>query len=270
MLSPNWVATFERDGFVRLPAAFAREAAQAMLECVWAELERVHGLRRDRPAGWTMPFATGLQAIKDDPVFEPIGGPATCAGLDALFGPGAWRRPRQWGGIHTSFPEAAPHWTLPGEGWHFDFHLTESVRPLCGLTLFSLLDDLEPEGGGTLLVRGSHRYVERFASERSPAERSDFKAMRKAVHQSDPWLAELWEGVREPARVRSFLEHTHEADGLPLQVAELHGCAGDVVYMHPWTLHARSPNVRPTPRVVRIVQILRERAESAPQTAARP
>jgi hypothetical protein len=39
-----------------------------------------------------------------------------------------------------------------------------------------------------------------------------------------------------------------EVDGVPVRVAELTGQAGDLVVMHPWTMHNMSMDCAATPR----------------------
>lgn len=55
-----------------------------------------------------------------------------------------------------TFPSSGP-WVLPTRGWHFDFMPARpDPRPVQS---FALLDRLRPDGGGTLVLTGSHRLV---------------------------------------------------------------------------------------------------------------
>ena len=90
MLTPEQHATFEERGWVRLPAAFAREDAADMEAAVWAFLERKFGAHRDRPETWNFGLASGLQSLKRRAVFQAIGGAAAVGALDDLLGPGRW------------------------------------------------------------------------------------------------------------------------------------------------------------------------------------
>jgi hypothetical protein len=47
-------------------------------------------------------------------------------------------------------------------------------------------------------------------------------------------------------------------DGTRVRVRELTGRAGEVVLMHPRTLHAPAPNTHPTPRMM-LVEIVNRR-----------
>jgi hypothetical protein len=44
-----------------------------------------------------------------------------------------------------------------------DCGFEEPTWPVSGVKLFAFFDDVDPEGGGTLLLSGSHRLVERYA-----------------------------------------------------------------------------------------------------------
>src|SRR5262249_30561880 len=50
------------------------------------------------------------------------------------------------------------------------------------------------------------------------------------------------------ARAARFMDRIEEHDGVPLQVVENTGAAGDVILMHPLTLHVAAPNNGDAPR----------------------
>jgi hypothetical protein len=47
------------------------------------------------------------------------------------------------------------------------------------------------------------------------------------------------------------MDAIEDVEGIPLRVVELTGHPGDVVLIHPWTIHTVAPNVGPTPRFMR-------------------
>src|SRR5262249_47977401 len=52
----------------------------------------------------------------------------------------------------------APPWTLPS-GWHADVpRLASHGSP--GVQMFACLDHMQPRGGGTLVIAGSHRIID--------------------------------------------------------------------------------------------------------------
>src|SRR5207237_1936970 len=83
--------------------------------------------------------------------------PALCAAVDALLGGRPFdrsihKRPQ----VLFTLPNADV-WTLP-PGWHTDSpRLASGQSP--GVQLFAFLDHVEPRGGGTLVVAGSHRLM---------------------------------------------------------------------------------------------------------------
>lgn len=107
------------------------------------------------------------------------------------------------------------------------------------------MGDLEPGGGGTPQVAGSHRVIARHLSKTS--ER-DFTTIRDQVLRSHPWFDTL----TTTAGDRSIdLMTESEVDGLPVRVVELTGSAGDLYLTHPWVLHSIAPNTGDAPRMMR-------------------
>ncbi len=270
MLTSEQHATFEERGYVRLPAAFAREDAADMEAAVWAFLERKFGAQRDRPETWNAGVATGLQSLKRRRVFEAIGGAATLGAFDDLLGPGRWISPRDWGQFLITFPaggggnDGNGEWTVPSRVWHTDFGFLPSGDELFGLLLFSFVSDVPSQAGGTLVVEGSHRLVKRVLGNRPSLKKIRMKQARQAILASDPWLAALSSENDGAAgdRVERFVRQQHVIGDVPVRVSELTGQAGDIVVGHPWLLHAGSPCCTPQPRIMR-VQRIRTRTEDA-------
>ena len=149
----------------------------------------------------------------------------------------------------------ADAWTLPHGIWHLD--LPRLPRPgIPGLQAFAFLDAVPPGGGGTLVVRGSHRLL----NDRSFARSKQVKRLLKR----EPWFAALMrrgEGDRQ-----RFLDAPAEVRGVPVQVVELHGKPGDVVLTDLRLLHTIAPNASAAPRLMATQRYLR--AEAAAQLAA--
>ena len=253
MLTPRQREEFETLGFVRLPGAFAADAAP-MQDVVWQELERLHGIRRADPSTWRPDRPSGLQGIKAAPEFAPIGGAVTAAAIDDLLGSGAWPPPKQGGLFLVSFPGAGTRWTVPSTGWHVDSDLTFALEPLFGLRIYTFLSDVVAEGGGTVVLSGSHRLVARRVRGRPAEELADFRRERRELFRSDPWLHEL---TREGGGDRDRFLAEHVIEGVPVRVVPLTGAAGDVVLAHPWLFHARAPHTAPEPKLMRSKDIYR-------------
>ena len=252
MPTPDQRAEFEEKGFTRVPGAFTREQAAAMEGRVWAWLERKYGLSRADPASWSVAAPTGLQGLKRQPVFEAIGSETTCAALDALLGPGAWKRPRDWGGFLVNFPSAGP-WQVPSRVWHTDFGFRGPLDRPFGALVFSFLSDVPPAAGGTVVVEGSHRVVRQYLVEHPRAAHGTMKTVRQALMQSDPWLKALAD-PESPGRER-LMRDGAVVGGVPVRVVELSGEAGDLVIGHNWLLHAGAANCGSRPRIMRVQRV---------------
>lgn len=63
MLSAEERASFAERGWLRLHAAFPRDAALEMQRRTWAELHAVHGIVRERPETWLQPRFMRSQRI---------------------------------------------------------------------------------------------------------------------------------------------------------------------------------------------------------------
>ncbi|MCC7267653.1 MAG: phytanoyl-CoA dioxygenase family protein [Caulobacteraceae bacterium] len=250
-LTPETLAAFERDGLARLPAALPATKVAVMADRVWRHLAERLGADRARPETWPSGRIGGFQAL------ERSGACAACAPLftalaDRLLGPGQWIAPRHWGQALITFPEGA--WAVPHAMWHLDLPAMRAGEPLAGVRLFTFLEPVEPRGGGTLVLAGSHRAVmDRAAQEAALRLRS--AEMRQRLAADEPWMADLLSagGPRE-----RFMGEDGALRGHPVRVAELTGAPGDVVIMHPAAFHTLAPNGRERPRMM-LVQALARR-----------
>lgn len=249
---------FGERGFVRIPRAFSRDAADAMEQRLWKTIERRFGMRCDAPQTWMPTAISGLGRLRSDPVFEPIGSDVTRGALDALLGPGRWREPKHWGQLLVNFPDRAAAWTVPWRPWHTDYPFTAPPDRLFGLLLFSFVSDVAAGSGGTAIVAGSHRLVRRFV-ERQPREAlTPMKRVRRRLLASEPWLRALSSPDDAGDRLERFADTAHEIDGIRVQVAQLSGEAGDVVVAHPWMLHCPAANCGRRPRMMCVARFARE------------
>lgn len=244
---------FAEQGFVRISGAFSRDEAAAMEAQVWDALARKYGAGADDPATWSRGSASGLQSLKQHPVFAPIGSAATREALDAVLGRGGWKRPRDWGQFLVSFPTSGG-WTVP-TGWHTDFDFQASGEAVGGAMVFSFLADVAPGGGGTAVLAGSHRLIHRFVTTQAPALIANMARCRVAFMRSDPWLAALASDGEDIGRVERFMAQEHRIAGIPVRVHELTGNAGDVILGHPWLLHSVAPNAGDRPRFMCVQRI---------------
>jgi hypothetical protein len=239
---------FEATGVVRLPGAFAAEQAAAIREAVWRHAERQAGLRSGDPASWAGSPILNWKGLKRNSAFRALADNQSVSdAMDAIFGAGGWQRPRPGAQILFSLPEPGP-WVLP-DAWHMDCGFEEATWPVRWVKLFAFFGEVGPEGGGTMLLPGTHRLVDRYR-EGLPAPVGAGKENWLPFMRQYPWLARLLKGAGLPDHGRPLVGEAGEIDGVPVQVVELTGSPGDVVVTHQHVFHARSPNTGPVPRLM--------------------
>jgi ectoine hydroxylase-related dioxygenase (phytanoyl-CoA dioxygenase family) len=172
------------------------------------------------------------------------------AALDQLLGPAGWAEPAHQGQVLVTLPTGEP-WSVPHRQWHTDVGFDLPQDELVAVKIWALLGDLEPGGGGTPQVAGSHRVIARYLN--TTRER-DFRMVRDQVLASHSWFRHLTSEDRTNA---AELMTEADLDGIPVRVVELTGQAGDVYLTHPWILHSIAPNARDTPRMMRSRMIWR-------------
>jgi hypothetical protein len=108
--------------------------------------------------------------------------------------------------------------------------------------MFALLDNVEPGGGGTLLLHRSHELMEKL----------------RAIHGRpvDPWEASV--AAFEPGSYmaqllaggggRELLGEPAAVEGVEVCPVEVTGEPGDIVLTHMQVFHAPGPNVSLRPR----------------------
>lgn len=133
----------------------------------------------------------------------------------------------------------ATSWTVPYKAWHLDMpRLPDGGVP--GIQIFVFLDTVEPGGGGTLVVTGSHHLLNEGIRIRS----SD---LRKRLKQA-PYFADLMSS-KSTDRLR-FVNEVGYVDDIELQVVEMTGQAGDAYFMDLRMLHTIAPNSLNVPRIM--------------------
>jgi hypothetical protein len=243
---------FGRDGLVRFSGAI--EPASGLADGVWAHLAR-RGIARDDPGTWPTGAVHHLAGVGPSPELDH----GYTKVLDAVFGAGRCQVPRSGGQVAVTFPDATSghepkQWTLPTRLWHADAPYTEPLDPPWAALVFVFLEGVEPCGGGTLVIAGSHRIAARFAQSRPTVGSEKMATSRKAFFRSHPWLTALVSDDAEPTTRMERFSAEASLDGLPARVVELTGEAGDIVVAHPLTAHCVAPNCSNRPRVMRIAR----------------
>lgn len=218
-LSQDQIDDFIERGWTLLRHAFAPAVARAVRN----DLGRRIGIDLEHPEEWTRPRVWLREVLKESPYTDALT-KRFHAAVDQLVGAGRWTMTREMGWWPITFPGFSdpPY----GEDWHieggwFHHHPWSPEQALLNLFCFSTVD---PGGGGTLLVEGSHHLAARILWEAEPRglESDEFDApLHAALDQND-------------------------RSGVVEVVAE----EGDVVLAHPLILHSSNPNHGLRPRVM--------------------
>lgn len=210
LLTDEQVSEFMSRGITILREGFDPDVAARARARLWEEM----GLDPNNPATWTEPFIHIQKTFSEPPFAEAISERVTNA-FDDLLGEDRYHPLTAQGWWPVSFPgfEKDP-WHAPEDGWHVDgiqfhHHVWSPTQALLPIFLYS---DIAPQTGGTVISVGSHKLTARILRESEPDGLE--------VH-------ELGNRVR-----------AHPIE----EVEEIHGNAGDVALLHPFILHARSPN----------------------------
>jgi hypothetical protein len=217
-LTPAEIESFVELGHVLLRGAFPRAVADAARAKVWERLAE----DPSDPSTWTRRFVH-VQENLDGPPFSTTWTDRVHAAFDQLLGDGRWKRRTKQGWWPVVFPgfDEGP-WRAPEAGWHVDgqqfhHHLDSPDQALLPIFLFS---DIGPGDGGTGIAEGSHVDTARVLADAEPLGLS---------------AAELADRVA----------------ALPRRpVVETNGEAGDVALLHPFILHASTPNTGTSVRFI--------------------
>lgn len=165
-LNDEQLAQFADEGLLRLDGLLDRGCVEAARKAVLQPLEQL-GLWRD--GGWRLEARprpawpdTGLKPAGDighrhAEVEALIEQPSLKAAVEALlhravFDRKVYPRPQ----VLASLPNCTK-WFVP-TGWHTDLpRLASGKRP--GVQMFAFLDTVQPQGGGTVALAGSHRLL---------------------------------------------------------------------------------------------------------------
>jgi hypothetical protein len=241
-------AQFAEFGIVKLAGAIPRPATENMADRLWSALAR-GGANRADPSTWASVDLRAVKHASQQGAFNAYASADVIAIADDLLGEGAWRPLQRWGFPMVTFPEPGPTWTVPATGWHLDGSPRNGVAER-EVRTFALLATHLPGGGGTLVVARSHRLVTALADHIALPSRSTATAVAKKSLASHPWFKELFDSDHQPGRLDRLMNDGAVVNGVPVRVVEFTGGPGDVFVMHPWTLHAVSPNRRGTPRLM--------------------
>ena len=246
ILTSEQLAEFDRRGVLRFPAMLSADRVRRACDYVQGRLARL-GLWKDgawrledrpRPQ-WPDSGVKSSKAIgnRHPDVEALIEEPALLAVVEALlegrpFESNLFKRPQ----VMVTLPNINA-WTVP-TGWHVDTpRLASNRRP--GVQLFACLDTVEPQGGGTLVIAGSHRL---FNEGRVILAEELGRLLRR-----EDFFSDLCSDAPDRGRLA---RHTGSVGDVALEVVELVGAPGDAYLVDLRVLHTAAPNASARPRVM--------------------
>ncbi|MEM9938047.1 MAG: phytanoyl-CoA dioxygenase family protein [Pseudomonadota bacterium] len=140
--------------------------------------------------------------------------------------------------ILFSLPVTKP-WVVPSDVWHVDVPRLGTLGSP-GVQMFTFLDEVQPKGGGTLVVSGSHRLLNTSRVLRS-------KELKRLL-TNEPYFRALFDANRPP--IEDLRDTVGSVDDIKLEVVELTGNVGDVYLMDLRVLHTLSPNTSDNARMM--------------------
>lgn len=217
--------TFSEQGILALRGFLPRKLTEAARDSILSELKRLKLIVNGKIAS---------AKIRDLPIFQQTGQLAQMFGrrdeVDRLFTDNLLTAVQSLGDAMLRPSPAQtllslPHktdWSLNQLNWHLDLKVPKEDQ-IPGVQAFILIDDVQPQGGATLALAGSHKlhYIARDGNAHEVLRRhSDFSATP--------------EKYLKPQMV----------EGTPVQIIEMCGKAGDVYLMDLRILHTPSINAQ--------------------------
>jgi hypothetical protein len=223
------VDQFRRDGYCVLQGAVPKEVADRCRQILIEKMRFDHDVELDDPA--TYGHLDGYVPISHQSggPFDGLNSPAVLDALDTLLGKGRYEPPTKHGFFFASLPGIHPApWAPPrfNGRWHIDWGRYPISRYRiadgnCALTPIWLLSETQPGGGATCGIRGSHIPVARMLHQIPEVSTPEFNAFCEAY-----------------------------AMGHATDIVEFTGGPGDVLFAHPFFIHAASANSLSVPRFI--------------------
>ena len=247
-LSSQQQAIFRTSGVLRLTRYIDVEYCKSLVDSMWTCIES-QGIDRNDRRTWTFEGEPSHHFRKLKNPIKQI----DRKGIQSLYTDDLQSKARLIlaTGVHRmsthiwriTFPNITtnePHWTVPRILWHTDCpRLAQVETP--GIIVLSYLNDVEPCGGGTMVVSGSHRLYT------TTEDNMPSKNFRRKLKQHTFFRTLFSKSEVRPNDLRGAFDTIH---GVDVEVVELTGQTGDVVLLDARILHSISTNIRPRPRIM--------------------
>lgn len=226
ILPPERLHEFDRRGVVRIPGLLSADRVSRAREHVQRRLTRM-------PCGPISNKHPDIEGLLEDPALLDV--------VETLLDGVEYERTKsaKRPQILVTLPNS-DRWTVPG-GWHADLpRLASGRRP--GVQVFMCLDTVQPRGGGTLVIAGSHRLL-------NDGQLLKVKNFRPRLCR-DPFFRELYSEAEADVDRAQLLGRRGTVDDIELEVMEMTGAPGDAYLLDPRVLHTGAPNAAAHPRIM--------------------
>ena len=130
-------------------------------------------------------------------------------------------------------------WEVPRSIWHLDMPRSAAMGAP-GPEMFTFVNKVEPKGGGTLVLAGSHHLL-------NDVEYLSSKNVKRRLKRHTYFRELTGKGVDDRSR---FMEEVGNIDNVPVKVVELTGDPGDVYFVDLRLLHSLGANTSDQPRMM--------------------
>jgi hypothetical protein len=244
MLCASQVTELMSRGVTHIPEMVASDVITDAEERVW-EFLATRDIDRDDPPSWPETI-NKLQPLRKAGVFDVFLTAELDTIFDQLLGPGSSDLGAGPQAL-MSMPSANV-WALPHKQWHMDLPGIGPSDHLNAVRVLGYVADVEPHGGGTLVIEGSAALVAKLVAATPDDHAGRSSEIKSTLSQRHAWFADLTTPGED--RIERFMKTTATIDGIEMRVSELTGSAGDVTLMHPWTIHNIGLNTSELPRMM--------------------
>lgn len=245
-LSLSELDAFEESGILRMPGLIPKELCESLTTEISVRLARA-GMKVDsssKSVHSAQPvdrkrLKRHLKRLPLDDLYTET----VCGAGSELLGEEPQRTDRQL--LLLTLPDSCTSgvpvpWKVPSSMWHTDApRISTGCAP--GIIALSFLNDVEPTGGGTIVVAGSHRLYN------SPDFKLASRDFKKNLKRHEFFQTLFSKHDIRPSDLRGFHGTVNEVG---VEVTELTGRAGDVVFLDGRILHSITRNVLEVPRMM--------------------
>jgi hypothetical protein len=250
ILPTQTIESYRRQGLLRLRGAVVAEHVARCQERLWIHLAASGAVSAD-PGTWQSISPGRVKALASHRDFAFARVPALAMALDQLVGPRR-SKPNHSGGNFLISPPSTTgeQWHLPRGRWHWDGDL--DPHPCASVRVFTILAPLASRQGGTLLISGSHSLVRAFATKESVATQTRRpRRQRKHFERLHPWLAALQQDQPNSEELTAaMMDRSFTDEGQELRIFDVHGDAGDVIFVDGLLILSAPSWIGPGPRMM--------------------